>query len=138
MTSIQLKTFSQVMSLLQSGCVPDQRIAKVFQHPGEKRDFTDVSVVCLLNGCLAMLNANELVTEYKPGHVFITDVLGSQLLDISDRYVRPQNAPFYSFPNFNSCKWILCSGSFFEGYRKPSPKSSHPGRLCCGRSKPGQ
>ena len=46
---------------------------------------TNVIRMCILNGCLAMLSMQDLTTEYKSEHLFLTDVLAYELLEISER-----------------------------------------------------
>ena len=46
---------------------------------------TDVIRICILNGCLAMLSIQDLTTEYKSQHLFLTDVLAYELLEISEK-----------------------------------------------------
>ena len=64
---------------------PGQDLGWIFGDICKDLKNTDVTKICLLNGCLAMLDVDDLTTEYKSHHLFLTDVLGQELLKISQR-----------------------------------------------------
>ena len=78
----------QVLTFLFPGHMdrkPCQDLGWIFGSVCKELKNTDVTKLCLLNGCLAMLDVNDLTTEYKLHHLFITEVLGRELLEISQR-----------------------------------------------------
>ncbi len=42
--------------------------------------------ICLLNGCLAMLDVPTLTTRYNEGCILLTSAIGEELLNLADRY----------------------------------------------------
>ena len=68
------------------GDKPDKNLELVFGSTYKMLNNTDVTRMCILNGCLAMLDATDLITQYKPQYLFLTDVLGQELLNIAQRY----------------------------------------------------